>query len=586
MLTSDKNYYTQYYAKFSRIYPDEKTAIDEARDFVKSNVVRVINGTKPMIYTREIDVDSGNYYYAESQQQFNGRLPGSASKVMYYVDEPSGNTANDTKKCDDTKKEATIAYKMLYEIAKDIIPVYEYATFEPLAPFENNITGMNVFNRFTQLTAVQGMRLMIDDALKRDGIKNSDERDHDGRGQKNDDAIIYGGAAMRYAKLKIRDECERRTELTLYHIKEVLCGGCDKVFRYVMGYLAHIIQYPRKKPPSALVFISSQGVGKNLFFDAFVSRVIGLRWAGVYDDIAHLLGRFNGHLEGKLLCVLDEAKNCRNTAAQEADVNKLKAFITRSNIVIERKGKDVGSVAVRDYNRLIILSNNDTPVKIENTDRRFCVVRCRDPGDVLEFVAKKAQDERNATTKTKVDEKEQDDQLKETEHKEEREKEREDPKVDAAQAKRNYFDDLAAEISSDEWAASLAFVMMEWDLSNWNPASIPDTSEKQRMKLEGLTSGANFIAAYLLDSLPDVCEITGDIENGWIDKQKCYPLYKKYCTYSAYPLMSQRDFDMEMIAICGPVQRFMVGGVRMYMFDMRKEAMFEAFFRNHKVRLG
>jgi len=163
----------------------------------------------------------------------------------------------------------------------------------------------------------------------------------------------------------------------LQHLQHVLCGGDDNVYHYVLCWLAHMVQYPAKKVGTCLAIKSKPGAGKNVFFD-FMERVIGSRHYHMLNDLDHLTGRFNGRLEGHLLCVLNEIQNWGGNFRSN---DKLKSILTDELMYIEPKGKEAYSI--HDYCRYVMLSNNDWFVKVEADDRRYVMIeasnhRCGD----------------------------------------------------------------------------------------------------------------------------------------------------------------------------------------------------------------
>jgi len=96
------------------------------------------------------------------------------------------------------------------------------------------------------------------------------------------------------------------------------------------------------------------------------------------NDIDRLLGRFNVIIQNKLLTICDEISNYGGTFKSN---DKLKNLITQSEQVIERKG--LKPIRFSDYNNYIFLSNNNWPIKVELSDRRyFCLdldnSKCKD----------------------------------------------------------------------------------------------------------------------------------------------------------------------------------------------------------------
>jgi hypothetical protein len=149
----------------------------------------------------------------------------------------------------------------------------------------------------------------------------------------------------------------------------ILCGEEQGPTDYVTKYLAHIVQKPSEIPRVALVFKSDQGTGKNLFFENFGKKLLGKDYTFQSGDMDRVIGRF-ANTSNKLLVVLDEVSGMDGFRHSD----KIKNLITADELPWERKGID--SVSVRNCGRYIIFSNNEAPVKIETTDRRFQVNKC------------------------------------------------------------------------------------------------------------------------------------------------------------------------------------------------------------------
>ena len=154
----------------------------------------------------------------------------------------------------------------------------------------------------------------------------------------------------------------------LNHLK-VLTGHDEKGTEYLIDYLAHLIQRPGELPRVALVFQSEQGVGKNVFFESFAKYLLGLEYLLATADMDKVIGRFP-MINNKLMVIMDE------TSGKDSFSNsdKIKNIITAEQIAWERKGID--GTTINNCGRYLFFSNNLTPVKIEQSDRRYVVFRC------------------------------------------------------------------------------------------------------------------------------------------------------------------------------------------------------------------
>jgi hypothetical protein len=160
-------------------------------------------------------------------------------------------------------------------------------------------------------------------------------------------------------------------EPVLKHIKEVWANGSDTIYKYIVNWLASIIQKPDVKTEVALVFISNEGAGKNIIFD-FLQKYIFGQYAVNVPDMDKIVCRFNNTLSNKLLTLLNEANQVDGNYNKAWDT--MKNLITEKKQIIEKKGID--SFEIDDYNNYMFFSNNSNPVKISGRDRRYMINSC------------------------------------------------------------------------------------------------------------------------------------------------------------------------------------------------------------------
>lgn len=151
--------------------------------------------------------------------------------------------------------------------------------------------------------------------------------------------------------------------LFLEHLRENVCGGKESLYRWLLGYFAHLIQRPGEKSRVALVLRGGKGTGKNACIER-VGHLLGRHFL-LTSNRRYLLGNFNGHLEHCLMFVLDEAFWSGDKQAE----GTLKDLITGREHVIEHKGKE--PYAVANKTRVVILSNEDWVVPASHDERRF-----------------------------------------------------------------------------------------------------------------------------------------------------------------------------------------------------------------------
>lgn len=145
-----------------------------------------------------------------------------------------------------------------------------------------------------------------------------------------------------------------------------MCSRRPREFRYVIRWLARLVQRPHLPGEVALVLSGLKGIGKG-FFANLAGSLMRQHFAPVssYDQVT---ARFNGYMRQVVLMFLDEALY----AGDKRHEGFLKTMITEKLLQFEHKGRD----PVIDYNRLhiIISSNNDWVVPASLDERRFCVL--------------------------------------------------------------------------------------------------------------------------------------------------------------------------------------------------------------------
>lgn len=156
-------------------------------------------------------------------------------------------------------------------------------------------------------------------------------------------------------------------DIIINHIN-ILCEDNPIYAEYVLNFLAHIIQRPAELTRTALVFKGAQGAGKGIFFNWFGKHIIGSKYYYMTADPANITV-YNDHLNGKILINLDEARAADTYAA----ASQLKNKITEPTITLQNKY--VKPFTVENYGRYVFFSNQDNPVKVEDTDRRYVIFK-------------------------------------------------------------------------------------------------------------------------------------------------------------------------------------------------------------------
>ena len=154
-------------------------------------------------------------------------------------------------------------------------------------------------------------------------------------------------------------------DLFLKHLLDVVCLGNQEHYEWLLDWLAHLFQHPQEKLGVVVGLQGGQGAGKSIV-GAALKRLLG-RYQVIADKPDQVFGHFNGHLGQCLLLQAEEAFWGGNKAA----AGSLKHLVTGEYLRIERKNID--SVEMRNFTRLLITTNEDRVWPISIDDRRLAI---------------------------------------------------------------------------------------------------------------------------------------------------------------------------------------------------------------------
>jgi len=163
---------------------------------------------------------------------------------------------------------------------------------------------------------------------------------------------------------KDKSESSKNIQPFINHLK-ILCN--DNGLDYLIKWLAQLIQQPGTLIGIALIFLSEEGAGKNIFWDYF-SEIIGKEYYyETADPVKDLFGRFCNGRKHKLIIDLDEA-NSKDTFTNS---EILKNIITSTHFNYEQKGVD--PIELQNFARIIFTTNNILCAKINDNTRRYVI---------------------------------------------------------------------------------------------------------------------------------------------------------------------------------------------------------------------
>jgi hypothetical protein len=168
-------------------------------------------------------------------------------------------------------------------------------------------------------------------------------------------------------------EAKEGADISIIHkLLRIIANNDDKMFDYIQKWIAHIIQKPYEKTEVALVVIGKQGVGKDTYFN-FIGKLLGNKcFYNTSTPEKDVFGRFNAGTEQTLLLKFEEA----NFKTNKANADALKSLITSETQNIENKGQK--TIVLDSFVNIVMTTNHDVPVELEDNERRFVITRTSD----------------------------------------------------------------------------------------------------------------------------------------------------------------------------------------------------------------
>lgn len=162
-----------------------------------------------------------------------------------------------------------------------------------------------------------------------------------------------------------------KNSLLRENLRKYLCNGDAEPenFTFIEKHTAHMIQKPYERCDMAIIMTGSQGTGKDLWCN-HLSKMIGLEYFLDIASMSLLFKDFNSTHGRKLLVKLNEISDKGEHFDKH---NQLKEKITATRVRIEPKGFD--AYYLENYARYYGFSQHDNIVMVENTDRRFMMIK-------------------------------------------------------------------------------------------------------------------------------------------------------------------------------------------------------------------
>lgn len=168
-------------------------------------------------------------------------------------------------------------------------------------------------------------------------------------------------------------------DLIVRHLMN-LCGEDDALFHWVASWLALPLQRLGTKMRTSLIIHGRmEGTGKSLMMDV-MRRIYG-RYSRSITQV-QLISEFNGWQSGMLFCVAEEVVS----ASERKNLkNLIQNMITNEVVQINEKNMPVREE--QSYANFAFLSNEQLPMLLNETDRRYTVIQVETRHDPAYFAA-------------------------------------------------------------------------------------------------------------------------------------------------------------------------------------------------------
>lgn len=155
------------------------------------------------------------------------------------------------------------------------------------------------------------------------------------------------------------------------HITNIWYNGDAKPAKFMLQWMASIVQQPWVKMPLIPAVKGGQGAGKSIMITHFLTSILGSEHVLHCVDVDSILGNFQPEkLKTNLLTFLDEC----TFSGDKRQASKLKALISEKTRRWE--AKFLNPLHIPNYSNHFAASNLDTMASVEHDDRRGFMTEC------------------------------------------------------------------------------------------------------------------------------------------------------------------------------------------------------------------
>ena len=180
--------------------------------------------------------------------------------------------------------------------------------------------------------------------------------------------IVWAG----FKAKEVKEVDMKLLEPLLTFIKKTSANDDDKMYQYIISWLACICQNPAEKTKKFITFFGSEGAGKTTLPEFLEEFVFGYNLTATYGQIKEVAAEFNDKMKGKIFAYIKDMKQMTTKDADEY-MEKLKEIITDKRLEFNGKGKDkrdaqmnINFMGAANYKKAQIITE---------TDRRFVITK-------------------------------------------------------------------------------------------------------------------------------------------------------------------------------------------------------------------
>jgi len=188
----------------------------------------------------------------------------------------------------------------------------------------------------------------------------------------SDDPRIYSPPVVfAHTRATAPEDDEYNTTLTFFRqLVELAAGGDHDMEVYILYWIAHILQKPFENPGTCIILTGKQGCGKDTLGDFISEWLVGRSYSHNYTSTEQFWDKHDCERMNKFFIKIEEASGFLN----RQHLGQMKATITSHTLTVNPKGTK--ALTTSNYNRLFMTTNEGSPTKKEEDDRRFLLSAC------------------------------------------------------------------------------------------------------------------------------------------------------------------------------------------------------------------